>query len=117
MASRNKQTALTLTFIIIIVVIGLYLYKPQKQDPYQTELKYYKNQKDHTIDQTYTWTEFKELDGTFTQVNAEILRRKAKENIAELEHCRIFIDENQKTIWISGIGPDPTERYVYYCPF
>lgn len=79
-----------------------------------SEVNYYRKKTGYTIDESEAWSEFKKLDGVFTQVSKEQLRLEASKVIDEVGIYRIFVDRDAKTVWISGLGPDPQERYVYW---
>ena len=94
--------------VIVLILIGIGI------PPFDMELQHYKGQSGYTIDERYTWDDFGDLNDVFTQVSKDRLREEADVVYSLLGHCRIFIDRHAKVIWVSGCGPDPLIRYVYW---
>jgi len=118
---RRKRSKILIVFITLCLILlalgstGLFTPEFDKEINYQRK-------KGHVIDKDYTWTEYQTLGGIFYRVSKEQLRIEINLIDKYLEEfwgskdysCRIFIDRDAKVIWISGMGPDPMERYLYW---
>jgi len=118
-ASSPSKKVIIITIILVIISIVTYsiAFAPS---PFQKEIKYYRNQ-GHIIDESETWSYFQTLDGVFKKVTKEQLHREVELINAWLTGylgtktlCRIFVDNDDMVLWISGVGLDPDERYVYW---
>jgi hypothetical protein len=81
--------------------------------PLEKEVQWYEDNR-YTIDESENWEDFQDLDGEFTKISKDELRDEAELVMDELGYCRIFVDRSDEIIWVSGIGSDPQERYIYY---
>ena len=97
---------------VVIIAVILFLTSPSGS-PVQKEVNRYKGMSGYTIDNSEAWSSFKTLGGVFSEVSQSRLRIEAQKVHDELGFCRIFVDENADVIWISGIGLDELERYIY----
>ena len=79
----------------------------------QSELLFYQN-KGYKIYYYPNWNYFKSLDGNFTEVSKERLRIESSKVMNAISHVLIFTVPLNEVFWVSGVGYDEKERYVFY---
>ena len=97
---------------IIVILIGYSLIP--KQTDFEKETEYYKNKEEYIIDNTQAWSTYNQKEGEYSQLSGSDFRKEAEKVIDALSVCRIYLDPDVEVMWISGVGPDNTIRYVYF---
>ena len=115
-----KIRSILLGIVGLILIASIFGSSGQYTSTFDKEIKYYQRKTGYTIDETYTWIEFQTADGVFTQVSRVPLREESSKVFDRMKQelgqgvCRIYVDRDAKTLWVSGVGPDSQQRYVYW---
>jgi hypothetical protein len=68
----------------------------------------------YVVDHGWRFSEFVKKGGSFEEVRSlEALYEKGRMVEEEIGFCRLFVDLRAGVLWLSGLGEDPQERYIY----